>query len=74
MAMTDLTALSSMLNVGCVLPDNNTTMADLNVLSSMIEHNLNNITKRLETLNVIEKTQNQPHMQTPLLAIHNDQE
>ncbi|KAG2395004.1 hypothetical protein LR48_Vigan09g136500 [Vigna angularis] len=54
------------LTEGRVLPDeNNMTLADLNVLSSVIEQNLKDIDKRLQTLNVnqIQPTQ-QPEMQT----------
>ncbi|KAG4923554.1 Agamous-like MADS-box protein AGL80 [Glycine soja] len=53
------------LNAGRIQPDNNMTTADLNVLSSLIDQNLKDISKRLETLSVNEMTPNQPLMQTP---------
>ncbi|KAL9320139.1 hypothetical protein ACSQ67_011978 [Phaseolus vulgaris] len=54
------------LTEGRVLPDeNNMTFADLNVLSSVIEQNLKDIGKRLQTLNVNKIQPNQqPQMQT----------
>ncbi|XP_020237614.1 agamous-like MADS-box protein AGL80 [Cajanus cajan] len=57
------------LNVGRVLPDNNMTTSDLSDLSSMIEQNLRDINKRLETLSANEMTTNQPQVQTPALAV-----
>ncbi|RZB50789.1 Agamous-like MADS-box protein AGL80 [Glycine soja] len=49
-------------------PDNNMTTANLNFLSWMVDQNLKNIDKRMETLKVNEMTQNiQPQMQTPAL-------
>ncbi|CAJ1960585.1 unnamed protein product [Sphenostylis stenocarpa] len=55
------------LNHGRVFPDeNNMNLADLNVLASVIEQNLVEIGKRLETLNVNQLEPNQqPQMQTP---------
>jgi len=51
------------LDEGRVLPDNNLTADDLNDLSSIIEQNLKDVCRRLETLNVMEKTP--PHQQPP---------
>ncbi|KAK7387293.1 hypothetical protein VNO78_27991 [Psophocarpus tetragonolobus] len=50
-------------------PDKNMTAADLNVLSSVIEQNLRDIDRRLESLNANEITshQTQAQMQTPVL-------
>ncbi|XP_020237629.1 agamous-like MADS-box protein AGL80 [Cajanus cajan] len=62
------------LNEGRVVADNNMTTADFCVLSSVIDQNLREITRRLETLNIgemtphqpqIEPASNQPQMQPP---------
>jgi len=45
--------------------DANLTLEDLNVLSSVIERNLRNINKRLETLKAHEMTPCQTQMQPP---------
>jgi len=56
------------LNEGRARPDNNMTIANLNFLSRMVDQNLKDIDKRMETLKVNEMTQNiQPQMQTPAL-------
>ncbi|KAL2568150.1 hypothetical protein AAZX31_18G052600 [Glycine max] len=56
-------------NTGTVHPDNNMAIADLNVLSSVIEQKLRDISRRMETLNVNETTPQQPEMQTPALPV-----
>ena len=53
------------LKTGKVQPEHNMTMADFNVLSSMIDQNLKDIAKKMEMLNVNEVIPNQPQMQTP---------
>ncbi|KAL2333069.1 hypothetical protein Fmac_014282 [Flemingia macrophylla] len=53
------------LSVGSVEPNINARVTNLNDLSSVIELNLKEISKRLETMNVNETTPNQPELQAP---------